>query len=146
MSLKVLKFGGSSLADANHFRQVAEIIKSDPTRRYIVASAPGKRQGSDTKITDLLYKCYALASNEEDITKVFEQIKERYLDIINELGLEIDLTDTFEKIRASLLHNSGRDYIASRGEYLNAMILAKYLGFSFIDAKKVIFFNEDGSF
>ena len=146
MSLKVLKFGGSSLADANHFRQVAEIIKSDPTRRYIVASAPGKRQGSDTKVTDLLYKCYSLAVNEEDVTKVFDEIKQRYIDIIEDLGIDLDLTATFEKIKQSLLHNSGRDYIASRGEYLNAMVLAKYLGFSFIDAKKVIFFNEDGSF
>ena len=146
MSLKVLKFGGSSLADAEHFRQVAEIIKSDPTRRYIVASAPGKRDGSDAKITDLLYKCYTLASNEEDVTKVFDQIKQRYIDIINGLGIELDLTEKFEKIRQSLLHNTGRDYIASRGEYLNSLILAKYLGFDFIDAKKVIFFNEDGSF
>ena len=146
MSLKVLKFGGSSLADAEHFRQVAEIIKSDPTRRYIVASAPGKRDGSDAKITDLLYKCYTLASNEEDVTKVFDQIKQRYIDIIDGLGIELDLTEKFEKIRQSLLHNTGRDYIASRGEYLNSLILAKYLGFDFIDAKKVIFFNEDGSF
>ncbi len=146
MSLKVLKFGGSSLADADHFRQVAEIIKSDPTRRYVVASAPGKRQGSDTKITDLLYKCYALAVNEEDVTNVFNEIKQRYIDIINELGIDLDLTPKFDRIREALLHNTGRDYIASRGEYLNAMILAKYLGFEFIDAKKVIFFNEDGSF
>ena len=146
MSLKVLKFGGSSLADAEHFRQVAEIVKADPTRRYVVASAPGKRQGSDTKITDLLYKCYTLASNDEDVTKVFGEIKQRYIDIINDLKLDLDLTDVFEKIRGSLLHNSGRDYIASRGEYLNAMILAKFLGFDFIDAKKIIFFNEDGSF
>ncbi len=146
MSLKVLKFGGSSLADANHFRRVAEIVKSDPSRHYVVASAPGKRQGSDTKITDLLYKCYALAVNEEDVTKVFDEIKQRYTDIIEELDLDLDLTPVFEKIRQSLIHNTGRDYIASRGEYLNAMILAKYLGFSFIDAKKVIFFNEDGSF
>ena len=146
MSLKVLKFGGSSLADAEHFRQVAEIIKSDPTRRYIVASAPGKRTSTDTKVTDLLYKCYALAVNEEDVTKVFDEIKERYDSIINDLGIDLDLTPTYEKIRQSLLHNTGRDYIASRGEYLNAMILAKYLGFDFIDAKKVIFFNEDGSF
>ena len=146
MSLKVLKFGGSSLADADHFRQVAEIIKSDPTRRYIVASAPGKRAGNDTKVTDLLYKCYTLAVNEEDVTKVFNEIKQRYNDIINDLGIDLDLTDKFTRIEQSLLHNTGRDYIASRGEYLNAMILAKYLGFDFIDAKKVIFFNEDGSF
>ena len=146
MSLKVLKFGGTSLADAEHFRQVAEIVKSDPTRRYVVASAPGKRKGSDTKITDLLYKCYALAANEEDVTKVFDEIKQRYNDIIDDLGIDLDLTPKFDRIRDALLHNTGRDYIASRGEYLNAMILAKYLGFEFIDAKKVIFFKEDGSF
>ena len=146
MSLKVLKFGGSSLADAEHFRSVAEIIKSDPTRRYVVASAPGKRNSTDNKITDLLYKCYELAVNEEDITDVFEEIKERYIGIVNDLGIELDLTEVFEKIRLSVLHNSGRDYVASRGEYVNAKILAKYLGFNFIDAKKVIFFNEDGSF
>ena len=146
MGLKVLKFGGTSLADAEHFRQVAEIVKSDPKRRYVVASAPGKRFSNDTKVTDLLYKCYALASEEEDITEVFNEIKARYTDIINDLGLDMDLTETFEKIRLSVLHSSGRDYVASRGEYLNAMILAKYLGFQFIDAKKVIFFKEDGSF
>ncbi|MBO5009586.1 MAG: aspartate kinase [Clostridia bacterium] len=146
MSLKVLKFGGSSLADAEHFRQVAEIVKSDPNRRYVVASAPGKRNSGDTKITDLLYKCYALACDEEDITEVFDEIKNRYNSIIADLGIDLDLTEAFEKIRFSMLHNSGRDYVASRGEYLNAMILAKYLGFDFVDAKKVVFFNEDGSF
>ena len=146
MSLKVLKFGGSSLADAEHFRQVAEIVKSDPNRRYVVASAPGKRHSGDSKVTDLLYKCYALACDEEDITEVFDEIKARYNTIIADLGIELDLTEAFEKIRFSMLHNSGRDYVASRGEYLNAMILAKYLGFDFVDAKKVVFFNEDGSF
>ncbi len=146
MSLKVLKFGGSSLADAEHFRQVAEIVKSDATRRYVVASAPGKRMSGDSKITDLLYKCYALACDEEDITEVFDEIKSRYNTIISDLNIDLDLTEAFEKIKFSMLHNSGRDYVASRGEYLNAMILAKYLGFDFIDAKKVVFFNEDGSF
>ena len=146
MSLKVLKFGGSSLADASHVRAVAEIIKAEPQRRYIVASAPGKRMSGDTKVTDLLYKCYELASNEEDITEVFEEVKGRYNDIIRDLEIDLDLTEVFEKIRNSLLHSSGRDYIASRGEYLSAMILAKYLGFDFIDAKKVIFFKEDGTF
>ena len=146
MSLKVLKFGGSSLADAEHFRQVAEIVKSEPERRYVVASAPGKRHSGDAKVTDLLYQCYSLAANEEDITEVFNEIKSRYNDIIADLGLDLDLSETFEKIRLSVVHNSGRDYVASRGEYLNSMILAKYLGFDFIDAKKVIFFNEDGTF
>ena len=146
MSLKVLKFGGTSLADAEHFRIVADIIKSEPERRYVVASAPGKRFSADTKVTDLLYTCYELAANEQDITEVFEQIKSRYNDIINELGINLDLSDSFEKIKLSVIHNSGRDYVASRGEYLNAKILAAYLGFDFIDAKKVIFFREDGTF
>ncbi len=146
MSLKVLKFGGSSLADASHFRAVADIVKAEPNRRYVVASAPGKRMSGDAKVTDLLYKCYELATNDEDITEVFEEIKGRYNDIIADLGIKLDLTEAFEKIRMSLLHSTGRDYIASRGEYLNAMILAKYLEFDFVDAKKVIFFKEDGSF
>ena len=146
MSLKVLKFGGSSLADAEHFRQVADIVKADPNRKYVVASAPGKRFNEDTKVTDLLYKCYTLASSDEDITEVFNEIKDRYNTIIADLGLDLDLSETFEKIRLAVIHSSGRDYVASRGEYLNALILAKYLGFSFIDAKKVVLFNEDGSF
>ena len=146
MSLKVLKFGGTSLADAEHFRAVADIVKAEPERRYVVASAPGKRFKEDEKITDLLYKCYELAAADEDITHVFSEIKDRYNSIISELGLELDLTDTFEKIRLSVIHNSGRDYVASRGEYLNGLILAKYLDYDFIDAKKVIFFKENGTF
>ena len=146
MSIKVLKFGGSSLADAEHFRAVADIVKSDPERRYVVASAPGKRGSGDIKVTDLLYKCYQLAFDEADISEVFEEIENRYNDIIHDLGIDLDLTEVFNKIRMSLLHNSGRDYIASRGEYINAMILAKYLDFHIIDAKKVIFFKEDGTF
>ena len=146
MGLKVLKFGGSSLADAEHFRAVADIIKSDPTRRYIVASAPGKRNSKDIKITDMLYTCYEMAVEEKDITEIFQEIKDRYNGIIEELGIDLDLSEVYEKIRLSFLHNSGRDYIASRGEYLNAMILAKYLDFHFIDAKKCIFFNDDGNF
>ena len=146
MSLKVLKFGGSSLADAEHFRQVAKIVKEDPARRYVVASAPGKRSKDDTKVTDMLYKCYEIAANEEDITEIFDAIKARYDGIIKELNLDLDLSEKYEKIKHSFLHSAGRDYVASRGEYLNALILAKYLGFEFIDAKKVIFFKENGAF
>ena len=146
MGLKVLKFGGSSLADADHFRAVAEIIKSDPARRYVVASAPGKRNSSDTKVTDMLYNCYELAVDEKDITEAFDAIKARYTAIIEDLGIDLDLTETFDKILRSFTHNAGRDYVASRGEYLNAMILAKYLDFHFIDARKCIFFNDDGQF
>lgn len=146
MGLKVLKFGGSSLADAEHFRQVAEIVKSDPERRYVVASAPGKRDSKDTKVTDMLYQCYEYAADERDITELFDAIKDRYDTIIKDLGIDLDLTEVYDKIKHSFIHNSGRDYIASRGEYLNAMILAKYLDYQFIDARKCIFFNDDGAF
>ena len=146
MSLKVLKFGGTSLADADHFRQVAEIVKAEPERRYVVASAPGKRFSGDRKVTDMLYDCYELASEEKDITEVFDSIKDRYNEIIKDLGLELDLSEVFEKIKLAFLNHSGRDYVASRGEYLNGMILAKYLGYHFIDARKVIFFTDNGTF
>ena len=106
MGLKVLKFGGSSLADAEHFRQVAEIIKSDPDRKYVVASAPGKRNSSDTKVTDMLYNCYELAVDEKDITEAFDAIKARYTAIIEELGIDLDLTETFDKILRSFTHRS----------------------------------------
>ncbi|GFI62148.1 aspartokinase 3 [Clostridiales bacterium] len=146
MSVKVLKFGGSSLADADHFRKVSAIVKSEPERRYIVASAPGKRNSEDEKVTDLLYKCYELTREDKDIDDIFLRIKKRYEEIISDLGLSLSLDREFERIRMAILHHAGRDYIASRGEYLNAIILAKFLGFAFIDAEKGIFFCEDGSF
>lgn len=146
MSVKVLKFGGSSLADAEQFRRVAQIVKSDPDRRYVVASAPGKRSSRDVKITDMLYTCYELAADEKDFSEVFDAIKARYNDIINELEIDLDLSETFEKIKHAFTHNSGRDYVASRGEYLNSKILAKYLDFHFLDARKCIFFDDNGNF
>ena len=146
MSVKVLKFGGSSLADAEHFKKVADIVKSDPSRRYVVASAPGKRSDDDEKVTDLLYKCYELTREGEDIDNVFICIIIRYEKIIKDLGMTFSLEKEFHRIKMAILHHAGRDYIASRGEYLNAMVLAAYLGFDFIDAEKGIFFNEDGTF
>lgn len=146
MSVKVLKFGGSSLADAEHFRKVAEIVKSEPERRYIVASAPGKRNAEDEKVTDMLYKCYDLTKNDENIDPIFMCIKRRYEKIIKDLGISFSLDKEFNKIRMAIEHHAGRDYIASRGEYLNAIVLANYLGFDFIDAEKGIFFREDGTF
>lgn len=146
MSIKVLKFGGSSLADAEHFKKVADIVKSDPSRRYVVASAPGKRSDDDEKVTDLLYKCYELTREGEDIDNVFICIIRRYEKIIKDLGMTFSLEKEFHRIKMAILHHAGRDYIASRGEYLNAMVLAAYLGFDFIDAEKGIFFNEDGTF
>lgn len=146
MEIKVLKFGGSSLSDGNQFKKVGDIVKSQDSRRYIIASAPGKRDANDEKITDLLNKCYTLAKKNENIDKVFEKIEERYNQIIRELNLDFSLKDEFDKIRTSFLHHAGSDYILSRGEYLNAKILAQYLGYNFIDAEKRIFFLEDGSF
>lgn len=146
MQLKAVKFGGSSLADADHFKQVADIIKSDPARRYVVASAPGKRYASDTKVTDMLYKCYEMLRAHEDITEYYQKIKDRYNSIIAGLGLNFDIEGELEYVKNSMMARSGRDYAASRGEYLNSIILAKYLGFDFVDAENVVFFKEDSTF
>ena len=146
MQLKVVKFGGSSLADADHFRQVASIIKADPARRYVVPSAPGKRYPDDTKVTDMLYRCYEMIRNRENIDEYYENIVERYNGIIRDLGMSFDMSGELEYVKNAMKHGTGRDYAASRGEYLNGIILAKYLGFSFVDAESVIFFKEDGSF
>ena len=146
MQTKVVKFGGSSLADAQHFRQVADIIKADPTRRFVVPSAPGKRHKNDTKVTDMLYTCYEMIRNHESIDEYFEQIKERYNSIIRELGMDFDMSGELDYVKRAMLLASGRDYAASRGEYLNGIVLAKYLGFDFIDAENVIFFRENGRF
>lgn len=142
--LKVVKFGGSSLADAAQFRKVAGIIKADPSRRYVVPSAPGKRTKNDTKVTDMLYACYDMASRGEDFAEYFCEIEARYNGIISDLGLDFSLASEFETIRNAFIHKAGRDYAASRGEYLNGRILAAYLGFDFIDAASVIFFKENG--
>ena len=146
MNLKVVKFGGSSLADAEHFKQVASIIKADPARRYVVPSAPGKRSKDDTKVTDMLYRCYEMIRNHEDIEEYYSKICERYNGIIADLGLDFDISGELEYVKRSMQHNSGRDYAASRGEYLNGLILAKYLKYDFIDAENVIFFKDNGSF
>ena len=146
MSVKVVKFGGSSLADAAHFRQVASIIKADPSRRFVVPSAPGKRFSGDEKVTDMLYGCYNLVKNHESIDELYAKICDRYNSIIEELGLDFDISGELLYVKNAMLHRSGRDYAASRGEYLNGLILAKYLGFDFIDAENVVFFRDDGSF
>ena len=143
---KVVKFGGSSLADAQQFEKVKSIITADGARRFVVPSAPGKRYSGDTKVTDMLYNCYDLAVKGKDFSKEFEKIKERYNSIISELGLELSLDEEFDVVKACFIGKAGRDYAASRGEYLNGIVLANYLGFSFIDAADVIFFNDAGQF
>ncbi len=146
MQNKVVKFGGSSLADAAHFRRVAQIIKADPARRFVVASAPGKRFSGDEKVTDMLYRCYEMMRNREDITDFYQKITTRYTDIIEGLGLDFDISGELDYIKNAILHHSGRDFAASRGEYLNSLILAKYLGFDFVDAENVVYFKDDGSY
>ncbi len=145
MMVITAKFGGSSLADAAQFRKVADIIHANEARRYVVASAPGKRYSGDDKVTDLLLACYAAADAGEDIGERFEKIAQRFRDIIRDLEIDLSLEKEFENIRGAIMNNSGRDYVASRGEYLNSMVLAAYLGFDFMDAKNMIFFREDGS-
>ncbi|MCD7809958.1 MAG: aspartate kinase [Erysipelotrichaceae bacterium] len=142
---KVVKFGGTSLADAGQFKKVYDIVKSDPERIYVVPSAPGKRFQDDIKVTDLLYKAYN-AKTEAEMHMVFAQIKERFTDIIEGLGLDISLDEDFEIMRRDFENQIGEDYAASRGEYLNGKLLAHYLGYEFIDAKDVIFIDEHGNY
>jgi len=145
MAVKVVKFGGSSLADAGQFQKVANIIKSCTERKYVVPSAPGKRFSNDTKVTDMLYKSYEDVQNGVAFTDAFAAIKARFEQIIADLGLSLSLDSEYEAIEKNYLSACGRDYAASRGEYLNGIILANYLGFPFIDAADVVFFNEQGA-
>ncbi len=144
--IKTVKFGGSSLASAEQFVKVRDIVLAEPERRYVVPSAPGKRFSADNKVTDMLYTCYETAARGESIREIFGQIRERYDSIIEGLGLSMSLEAEYREIEVALIHKAGRDYAASRGEYLNGKILANYLGFDFIDAADVIFFREDGTF
>ena len=144
--IKAVKFGGSSLAEANQFKKVGNIIKSDEDRRYVVPSAPGKRFSDDIKVTDLLYKCYGEAKVNMDFEETLAQIRERYDEIIKGLGLNLSLDDEFATIARKLKEEPEADYAASRGEYLNGIILAEYLGFEFLDSARVIKFDKNGNF
>ena len=143
---KVVKFGGSSLASAKQFEKVGAIIKADEERKFVVPSAPGKRDSNDTKVTDMLYATYAYAEKGNDFTKALKAIEARYQEIIDGLGLSLSLKDEFAKIAENFKNKAGSDYAASRGEYLNGIIMANYLGYEFIDAAEEIFFDNDGNF
>lgn len=143
---KVVKFGGSSLASAEQFKKVGDIIRSDSERKFVVPSAPGKRNSKDTKVTDMLYACYETAEKEEDFKDQLNAIKARYEEIINGLSLTLSLDSEFKKIEANFKKKAGKDYAASRGEYLNGIIMAHYLKYTFIDAAEVIFFDDNGDF
>ena len=137
---KVVKFGGSSLADAKQFKKVIDIIKADSDRRYIIPSAPGKRFDEDTKVTDMFIKLYELASKGKNLDSQISKIKERYNEIIEGLKIKnFSLDEEFNAIKTELEYNPTCDYAASRGEYLNGLVMAKYLGYEFIDPKDIIF-------
>lgn len=143
---KVVKFGGSSLASAEQFQKVGKIIRADKERRYVVPSAPGKRFSDDTKVTDMLYGCYALAESGKKFSGELRKIKARYEEIIQGLKLDLNLDEEFKTIEKNFKDKAGSNYAASRGEYLNGIIMANYLGYEFIDAATVIFFDENGDF
>ncbi|MCI8582021.1 MAG: aspartate kinase [Dorea sp.] len=143
---KVVKFGGSSLASAEQFQKVGKIIRQEEARRYVVPSAPGKRFPKDAKVTDMLYSCYHLAIQEKKFEAELAEIKARFQEIIDGLKLDLSLEGEFKIIRENFSKKIGRDYAASRGEYLNGIIMANYLGYEFIDAAEVIFFDENGNF
>ncbi|MBR2950253.1 MAG: aspartate kinase [Lachnospiraceae bacterium] len=143
---KVVKFGGSSLASAEQFKKVGDIIQAEASRKFVVPSAPGKRFKGDTKVTDMLYGCYALAAENKDYHQELALIKARYDEIIEGLGLTLSLDQEFEIIDRQFAAKAGKDYAASRGEYLNGHIMAAYLGYQFVDAAEVVFFKENGEF
>lgn len=143
---KVVKFGGSSLASAEQFKKVGNIIRSDKDRKFVVPSAPGKRYDGDIKVTDMLYDCYETAEAGKDFTKKLDAIKARYNEIIEGLGIDFSLEEDFKIVAENFAAKAGKDYAASRGEYLNGKIMAAYLGYEFIDSATVIRFDEDGNF
>jgi len=144
MGIKVAKFGGTSVADASQIKKVIQIILQDQERRYIVPSAPGKRNDSDRKITDLLYLCHAHVQQNVPFDEVYKLISERYTGIVEELGVKLDIKDHLEKVKKRIAEGASSDYTASRGEYLMGLILSQTLDYEFVDPYEIIFFKEDG--
>ena len=140
----VTKFGGSSLADAGQFAKVKSILLMDEARQYVVPSAPGRRFKTDDKVTDLLYKCHRQAESGEDFQETFDLIAARYMDIAEELELKVDLGTALDEVNEKIAAGANADYCASRGEYLNGLLLADYLGWRFLDAAEVIKFDDKG--
>ena len=146
MGIKVAKFGGSSLCDAEHFQKVKRIIESDPDYCYVVPSAPGKRFDGDEKITDLLYQCHRLVERNCSHEEMFDKIKARYLSIARELELDFDVESLLLETGEDIRRLKNPDFAASRGEYLNGVLLSAYLGWDFIDPKNYIKFDRQGVF
>ena len=144
--MKVVKFGGSSMADAGQYRKIRDILMADPERKVVVVSAAGKRFSEDHKLTDLLYLCHAHVEYGVDCSGIFDMIASRYLDIRDELGLDLRLEPELLELKRRLDAKSiGRDELVSRGEYFSAKLMAAYLGFQFVDAADWVKFNMDGT-
>jgi len=141
----VTKFGGSSLANDEQFRKVRSILELEPTRQYLVPSAPGKRFPTDEKVTDLLYLCYELVSKGKSFEEQFVKIRERYLSIAQHLHLKVDIESALDEVAQGIAGGKSRDWCASRGEYLCGLLIADYLGWRFVDAAKGIRFRQDGT-
>lgn len=146
MAVKVTKFGGSSLASAQQILKMQEIVEADEARKFVVPSAPGKRFSDDIKVTDLLYALHDAASHFEETEKIYAQIVKRYTDIRDELGISFDIEAHLEKMYGDIKKGANEDYAASRGEYLNGLLIADLLGYDFVDAADVIFFDEKGAY
>jgi len=144
MSVKVLKFGGSSVADAAQIKKMRSIVEADPERRYVVVSAPGKRYSGDSKITDLLIMLKAVIDNNIPYEPLMAPIKERYMTIANDLGIDVDLDAEFALIRKNIENGCSGNYIVSRGEYLSARLVSAYLGYDFIDTESLVLFDNKG--
>ena len=142
----VTKFGGSSLADAGQFRKVKDILLLDEARQYVIPSAPGRRFKDDDKVTDLLYRYHKQKSAGEDYQDTFDLIAARYMDIAEELGLHVDLGAALDEVNEKIDAGANADYCASRGEYLNGLLLADFLGWRFMDAAEAVKFTADGAF
>ena len=142
--VKVCKFGGTSMADADAIRKVKEIIESDKSRKYIVVSAPGKRNKSDIKITDTLYACYRDLAEKGSCKERFGLIRERFSEIVKELNLSLDFDVILDRTEQEIVEKKSADFTASRGEYLAALVMAEYLGFEFVDAEDMIRFDSRG--
>ena len=142
----VTKFGGSSLANDEQFKKVRSILELEPTRRYLVPSAPGKRFSNDEKVTDLLYLCHTLRNDGKPFTDEFAKIRERYESIARGLHLKVDISAKLQEVEDGIASGKGRAWCASRGEYLCGLLMADYLGWEFLDAADGIVFDDEGTF
>ena len=146
MAVKVVKFGGTSMASADSINQVADIVNQDKERAYVIVSAPGKRFKEDIKVTDMLYSCFYDLEIKGECAGNFNKIRERFIGIVNDLGLDFDIVPYLDQVEDEMIANHSAEFCASRGEYLSAVVMAQRLGYKFIDAKDLMVFSQDGEF